>query len=1586
MKQNIKRIINLVILIILAIVTFLFAKSIPDFLIGKTSDNTQMLGNIETAQTTQEIEKVDDSEVLAMAPGAAFGVSTSNLVKLNIVDGLYFRVIVDGISQLYCAQKGGRLSGQGYTYEEVVSFVNSNDGKKGGEDDCILPNPSKKESIPYYHVSQVRKGNAFESYILTWPAYDDIEWNTWMVYKQEAIWATSLSNNLKAPALSGNQITSQHLVDQASGYADFAKNIESAGGTIAPENKTDEDKVRKQVSKSTNEYIVGPFSIDYVDGDYGVAFGGISDMYIVGQDTKRIEIKSFIINGKEITPRYFQEYKTYIKIDLYAQQYPKPNEEFYVKYVSTSDEEIEKIHVDFKWMETEATLTYYDATMYKGTVTDKHTTHTHHDHSDPDHHHCYSYFICELKAKLSSVNPSYQQLMSAVGKRWIETEALDIPIPPNTKEEVNRNLQIKLAGHVWLDETSGKESLANGTKDSGEDMMPGVEVILHYQNGNIVTKNVNGDKLQNPTVTDNDGYYEFMDLNAQEKYYIEFVYNGQTYQPTKYTDNLSGGYSNATEIVSEREDYNKHYAEINSAPGNYVVRRSLYYNVGSTNTAYIIEKPSTETPYGIKEIYDYLIERAVASKSYSTAYSDTLNKFGNNEATKKKLQFIEDCRISSYTGNDTSRKLYPIYDKFLEGYETRIIKGETYHALYPEHLKIDFGLTLREKFDLALRKDVEKATIEINGKTQTYNYDTRKVTDEADGGAWDISVRLSDAYYNTTYSREVFGSDYQYKASNYDNAAAYGKTKEDELNVYVTYKLTIRNQSQTLLGEVMEIVDYYDEDYEYVNERSYIQIKYGNNAGQYDIKAFGDSRYGTANQTDINGYDAVYVRGLEGTKLSSGQTAYIYLTFKVKKDSINGEDWIRLDEKVESAQAIGVGKENIAEINGFKTYYLNGTEIPNAGTISGNDTPAGLFDRDSVPGNINKEDVPKDGTINYKNFEDDTDKAPNIRLIIYRENGEIVCRTVDGVVWDDQRDEINDSQKTAVGDGIKQNNESAINGATIQLVELMDNGTEYIWKQFSSGQCYINNNDVYTPIINLIGESGNGLVPSDKDIAEGKYIFKSYMPGNYVVRFIYGDTVKTVLPNSSTEVTTALGQSGQNAISYTGQDYKSTTYQEGITAFSTYSNSNTSGSYKYNITASDAKADVSDAKDIMSDDNQNNQYYRQNATLNSREDVIDYSDNDVMNYIAEVLASHEEIPLNSAELSSKLAELMTKTQMTAETGIMNIEVEYDRATTDNQIINNPTSYKIQNLNLGLEERPKAQLAINKEVTNVKLTLADGSTLFDATQKATNVLWRDHKAYVFNYSANKLTGDPMEQIRENNTYDVLYGLVQMSMDSELMHGATIKISYKITVTNVGEVDYKDNEFYYTGNVSNKNTVVKTIANQVVDYVANNLQFYAVDNSSWQVISQDELLNGPVNMTLANQTAKYNTVITTSANSNIAKTQLVPEIYGSGTSSVSDDLILTQLITSENETDDLTYRNILEIVRTSNDVGRRNAYSVVGNQNPTADVTEVDSDVSEVVKILPPYGNGGINYIIATITILASAILVSGIIFIKKKILK
>ena len=89
MKEKIRRIANLIVLIALAIVAFIFVKNIPSMLIGKE-------GNI------QKIEKIQEQNN-AMAPDAVFYVHTGENFSS---DGTYIHVTWQGLSQIYCAEKG----------------------------------------------------------------------------------------------------------------------------------------------------------------------------------------------------------------------------------------------------------------------------------------------------------------------------------------------------------------------------------------------------------------------------------------------------------------------------------------------------------------------------------------------------------------------------------------------------------------------------------------------------------------------------------------------------------------------------------------------------------------------------------------------------------------------------------------------------------------------------------------------------------------------------------------------------------------------------------------------------------------------------------------------------------------------------------------------------------------------------------------------------------------------------------------------------------------------------------------------------------------------------------------------------------------------------------------------------------------------------------------------------------------------------------------------------------------------------------------------------------------------------------------
>ena len=453
---------------------------------------------------------------------------------------------------------------------------------------------------------------------------------------------------------------------------------------------------------------------------------------------------------------------------------------------------------------------------------------------------------------------------------------------------------------------------------------------------------------------------------------------------------------------------------------------------------------------------------------------------------------------------------------------------------------------------------------------------------------------------------------------------------------------------------------------------------------------------------------------------------------------------------------------------------------------------------------------------------------------------------------------------------------------------------------------------------------------------------------------------------------------------------------------------------------------------------------------NARKNVEAYSNGDMTNHLAEILASYESIPeyngtqYTAEEMKNLLNEFMNNTYMVAESGKIDVNFEYNRNGEEPGVTNTSGTghdniggnnyemaghYVLENLDLGLVQRPKAQLKVTKQITNVKLTLANNSTLFDASARATNVLWVDHKAHgqdtdnVYstdkNYN-NSLMLNPV--VRQNSTNK---GKVQLTMDEELMHGSTLQITYAITVANVGEVDYNEEQFYYTGKVADTSTIVKTDPKVLVDYVGtqvhdynsnddntatrNNLQFNKAQNPDWNTISSADLLNnGLLNTRLTDNVNKYTDghIITTTAaskglipviadQSNVKDNKIAKAFKDdpmnalntvNSTQSVSGvQLILTQMITQDSSSDDRVYNNMTELVTTQNTVGRKMSYSVVGNQDPTMEPREIDADDSQEVVILPPFGNTHLFYVLggAIALILIAGITITLVVLKKRK---
>ena len=836
----------------------------------------------------------------------------------------------------------------------------------------------------------------------------------------------------------------------------------------------------------------------------------------------------------------------------------------------------------------------------------------------------------------------------------------------------------------------------------------------------------------------------------------------------------------------------------------------------------------------------------IAERSYATDGKQNRQNFNNKFTPVDSTHTVPDR-------DDTTNAAFDIY-AYTGPNGMEELKYYGVSNSKEELLNINFGIKDREQFDMNLRKDLVKVDLHINGKSHTYNYP---------GGEQDLEVDIRGTDI-PDYNRAIRSSDLQYKA-----AAQYDQDP-DKLQVIVTYKIQLRNQSVgKITGYVTDLADYYDTSYEYI--RSYDE-------NEKDIT--------WEQQSDISG---------------SGKTYHTMHTTALADQGIDDKKWIFVEYKVtnDALRALleegSSTKENFAQISGYRNTYreerkdLNGQVITNAGEN------AGLIDVDSTPANLNPTDSRVQEFVAYSKteeyqalggeektkqsmaiFEDDADAAPGLKLIVDDANK----RRLTGTVFED----------AALAEKLKNDNERIGDGA------------------YEDGDNLVNQVKVQ-----LICTNGDVEVKEARTNDQGAYEFTDYIPGVYTVKFTYGDYESLIAVQPNSEM-------------YTGQDYKSTIYQE----------SNYSDTYWYN---NNIDTIINDAKDDQT----------------RREEVNKYSE-DLKYTNATVLNSTAQTD------EATLRTLADKTNMNANTAQMSMEIEY--------VGQENTEYSVRNIDFGIIERPRSDIYVEKTVSNLKLSTAgDGQTIFNSNQSVSNLTWKPNT-------------------RENR------GLIQATVDENLLHGATLELTFSIKVVNTGETDYDDETYYNTGVITDVNKIVTLDPAVVADYVSNNLSFDISKNSGWQEITDKTVLTSgddpyikAVDENAFNGLQKV--IVSTSDNPIVQSDPLVPEKAkdkaGKQSETQSATVFLTKVIASDGSTtDDTEYENTAEVIESITTNGRRtynaDVVSIPGNYN----LGEPDTAQSERIAIVPPFGAAdAVKYILIGIAIIG--VLGVGIFLIKRKVL-
>jgi len=1078
---------------------------------------------------------------------------------------------------------------------------------------------------------------------------------------------------------------------------------------------------------------------------------------------------------------------------------------------------------------------------------------------------------------LMGISPSRGEL--------IEDETIEVAVLNSFNARIIIDLTMRMGGDVWEDvpqDPEGKNTPGtepNGWIDENELKIDGVEVNIYrvvYSGNNEIRRELarayelDGETpLTFPLITENGGRWDAprvsvpalsddeKDNGYTARYDVEFIYDGQTYEPTKFL------------ATSERDGSAK----------DDIQGKAERYKTASTTNRDRWAKDSMALDYDREEVDNRVAQ--VAGDRPIDANGETIGKVIGS-AGEHRIDYVS--TDYSYGINDASRKistvktlnldgtalavfkakartsvgylLYPFDDRIhLESYDKYIdelgaVEVYKYSATYNYLLHINLGLVHRLQANVSATKDLYDANVVVNEKLLNYRFNTAimylaEVTNNYDLAKSILNKQIEIEDIGIEYKLGLYETDFYYRAEMYREDSelytaldAFYRTmnlpvESTELDIYLTYKISLYNESSAYGATINLVEDYFDSSLKLVNTtvEKYVQTADGitidgvtnvANPSDYTVTrqtntgAVTGGREGTinwniagSNIVGSNGvtYNKMSTDSLKGVKLASGERIDIYVTFEVSK-----ADYHSPEAGVTVSDCITLGdKYNIVEIGNYSTYYSDTYHPEKAGQV------AGKIDKNSAPANVN---IPMFNDKSW--YEDDTEVAPVLKIELNQER-----RELNGIAWDDTKTTpVENGFGQKVGDGIRDEDEFKIGDLTTQLVEKVrvqtgEEGTkntyteyDFIWPTSESFD-FLGGTSIET-LTGFSSETATAKVADGEGLDVGQYNFDGVPAGNYVVRFIYGD--------KEIETAAHLGEPGYNlgdgvipAI-YNGQDYKTTTYQTGFDDIVDDGNGYV-GNEWHDLTNKElAEASVNDSRD--------DEARRLEVIAKSR--IMTNVNGEILhtaNYSAEELkdvydedATHEKL-LDGYWMKSDTAKInmeientnKIKDQMLADgTSSLKSDVINNEHVTGGLTVKSIAGkalvngvekgtrdfeYVIEDIDFGLIERSRTELVLDKQIESISLITSDGKTILHAEfdieyELAYNPVTgtSDWEAKV-ELNKDKSTGTEqlqyLNKVEDRDFWSQNFRYI--NVDEIILQGITIKIGYVFTALDVGEVD-------------------------------------------------------------------------------------------------------------------------------------------------------------------------------------------------------
>jgi len=1035
--------------------------------------------------------------------------------------------------------------------------------------------------------------------------------------------------------------------------------------------------------------------------------------------------------------------------------------------------------------------------------------------------------------------------------------------------------KVDIGGTVWEDEEylndKNNPKSKDGIMDSNENRIENVEVYI-YENDQLADlRDTTGVAIQQPIYTDSKGNWKAEGISlptiAYNKYHVEFAYDGQTYEPTKFL----ASYGNMRNSEKSKEYMNQS------------THRETYIN-----DSMAIDKNRDEVNDRINEIYGYSAitgdGKTVGEVKSTTGVTNKINyqaniadldAFGQSdnkiESLKSKLQTRDSSgkiydvfKAVASTNTGEAQLVYPVKGPYTISKQPKIVEerdfvdenqqtqtipvvvSRTEYVATGTYMKhINLGLVRRPDVGLMTTKKLTSAN--IVSRNGIVHYEFKKLTDIInDSGVIKRQFRGADVNEDKyTYGKEqmsLYAPDYYYREEVYSSDPNYSlyadKVNGTEMQVYLNYVLTVVNESSEYQVKINSINDYFDNSLEIVNEQIKIPDNIDSNrivddSGRtIDNPSFNISE--TSNYTNGKNSDKVSWQYSGGDIKGSDGNYYSKVTANFgdkciltpKGDTLSNDDTSKLDINV----TLRVKRERLAVIskvdNTNKVLGMvmsiatgnksNVVEVANYSTID-NDTGknAGKIDSDSAADNVN--------IANYNEkywYEDDTYAAPRLEISIDSNSN----KTIEGKAWED-----NAVKKENAGLGVNDADEARIGGLTTELPEKITVGTkvvDYLWptnKPMSSLGGL-----TYEDVTGFDSTTETSRV-KDGSREVGSYKFVGMPSGDYITRFVYGnDKTKLEDKNNNTGSAIALTENGElfnkiiangtNADGYTASIPLGSAYT--LTAnYTAQDKDNTPAvyngqDYKTTIYRVDNKADGENNNDARDNEDRRLKVMAKSTTIT--------------NYNSEVLGQ-----ANVA--GGHHDELYRDYEMTADTDVTSFKAA--------------SVAEAKNIDVGLVERPRNDIILDKEINAIKITTNDNKTIFDAeynidyiiggnvgkgSEKVLSKFMRNGEpkylmAVVTLDKVRSVNYDVMQELNKQEDkrtdyklkdgMDAIKNFRYINVDEDILQGSTITLEYKFTAINVGEEDYTTKEIanlssgYNDDRTKTQETVLYELAQKV-----------------------------------------------------------------------------------------------------------------------------------------------------------------------------